>query len=139
MHILKFFPGHPYIYSSANTQVIEAGTQHSPNLMLVEFLNSLNSLGLLLAHLELKLGCPIILLCNLDHKHGLCKGSRATVVQMLNRILQIHLLGGNHDGENVFILRITLWPPIHGLDFTIHLKWRQFPVQLAFAMTINRS
>ena len=106
---------------------------------LQEFLNSLNSFGLPLAHLELKLGCPIILLRNLDHKHGLCNGSRATVVQMSNCVLQVRLLGGNHDGENVFIPRITLSPPIHGLDFTIHLKQRQFPVQLAFAMTINRS
>jgi len=139
MHILNLFPGHLHTYSSANTQVIEAGTQHSPNLMPVEFLNSLNSSGLPLAHLELKLGCPIILLCNLDHKHGLCNGSRATVVQMSNRVLQVRLLGGDHDSENAFIPRITLSPPIHGLDFTIHLKQRQFPVQLTFAMTINRS
>jgi hypothetical protein len=32
-----------------------------------------------------------------------------------------------------------LTPSIHGVDFTIHLKCRQFPVQLAFAMTINHS
>jgi len=139
MHILNLFPGHPHTYSSADMQVIEAGTQHSPNLMPVEFLNSLNSSGLPLTHLELKPKCPIILLCNLDHKHGLCNSSRATIVKMLNHILQVCLLGGDHDGENAFIPRITLSPPIHGLDFTIHLKWRQFPVQLAFAMMINRS
>ncbi len=64
---------------------------------------------------------------------------RVTVVTMSNCVLQVRLLGGDHDGEIVFILRITLSPSIHGINFTIHLKRRQFPVQLAFAMTINRS
>ena len=137
--ILHLFPGSLRTYVSADTQVVEPGTQHCPNIVPVEFLNSLNASGLPLANLELKLGCPIILLRNLDHKHGLCNGTRATVVQMTNRILQVRLLGGDHDGEMALIPRITLTPSIHGVNFTIHLKRRQFPVQLAFAMTINRS
>ncbi len=91
-------------------------------MMPVEFLNSLNASGLPLANLELKPSCPIILLHNLDHKLGLCNGTRATVVQMSNRVLQVYLLGGDHDGEMAFILRITLLPSIRGADFTIHLK-----------------
>jgi hypothetical protein len=118
---------------------MESGTQHSLNMVPVEFLNSLNASGLPLANLKLKLGCPIILLHNLNHKYGLCNGTRATVVQMSNRILQVHLLGGDHNGEIALIPRIMLTPSIYGIDFTIHLKHRQFPVQLAFAMTINRS
>jgi len=64
---------------------------------------------------------------------------RATVTHMSNRVLQVRLLGGDHDGDIAFIPRITLSPSIHGVQFTIHLKRRQFPVQLVFAMTINRS
>jgi ATP-dependent exoDNAse (exonuclease V) alpha subunit len=105
----------------------------------VEFLNSLNASGLPVANLELKQGCPIILLRNLDNKHGLCNGTRATVTYMSNRVLQVCLLGGDHDGDIAFIPRITLSPSICGIQFTIHLKRRQFPVQLAFAMTINQS
>jgi len=113
--------------------------QHSPNVVPVEFLNSLNASGLPLANIELKTGCPIILLCNLDNKHGLCNGTRATVMQMSNHVLQVCLLGGDHDGQIAFIPRIMLSPSIHGIDFTIHLRCRQFLVQLAFAMTINHS
>jgi ATP-dependent exoDNAse (exonuclease V) alpha subunit len=105
----------------------------------VEFLNSLNASGLPIANLELKQGCPIILLQNLDNKHGLCNGMRATITHMSNRVLQVRLLGGDHDGDIAFIPRITLLPSIHGVQFTVHLKHRQFPVQLVFAMTINRS
>jgi len=139
LHILHLFPGTVCTYISADTQVIEAGTQHSPNMVPVEFLNSLNASGLPLAKLELKPGSPIILLRNLDHKLGLCNGTRATIVRMSNRVLQVRLLGGDHDGDVTFIPRITLSPSVCGADFTIHLKHRQFPVQLAFAMTINRS
>jgi hypothetical protein len=137
--IIHLFPGQIRTYTSADTQVVEPGTQHSPNIVPVEFLHSLNASGLPLANLELKCGCPIILLRNLDSKRGLCNGSRATIIHMTNRVLQVRLLGGDHDGEIAFIPRITLTPSIHGLDFTIHLKRRQFPIQLAFAMTINRS
>jgi ATP-dependent DNA helicase PIF1 len=114
----------------------------------VEFLNSLNaSTGRLpIANLELKGGCPVKLLRNPDNKRGLCNGSRATVMSMSNRVLQVRLLGGDHDGEIAFKFiptggfpRITLSPSIRGVQFTVHLKRRQFPLQLAFTMTINRS
>ncbi len=138
-HILHLFPGLSRTYTSADTQVIEPGTQHHPNMLPVEFLNSLNASGLPVANLKLKAGYSVILLCNLDNKHGLCNGTRATIMHMSNRVLQVHLLGGDHDGEIAFIPQITLSPSIHGLNFTVQLKRCQFPVQLAFAMTVNRS
>jgi hypothetical protein len=138
-HILQLFPGDVHTFPSADIQVIEWGAEHSANVVPVEFLNSLNASGLPIANLELKQGCPIILLRNLDNKCGLCNGMRATITHMSNRVLQVHLLGGNHNGNITFIPRITLPPLIHGVQFAIHLKCRQFPVQLAFAMTINWS
>jgi ATP-dependent DNA helicase PIF1 len=87
LHILHLFPGTVCTYISADTQVIEVGMQHFPNMVPVEFLNSLNASGLPLAKLKLKPGSPIILLQNLDHKLGLCNGTRATVVRMSNRVL----------------------------------------------------
>ena len=138
-HILRLFPGDVRTFPSADTQVIERGAEHSANVVPVECLNSLNVSGLPIANLELKQGCPIILLRNLDNKRGLCNGTRATITHMSNRVLQVRLLGGDHDGDIAFIPRITLSPSIHGVQFTVHLKRRQFPVQLAFAMTINRS
>ena len=103
------------MYASADTQVIEPGMQHSPNVVPVEFLNSLNASGLPLANLELKSGCPIILLQNLDSKCGLCNGTRVTIMQMTNHVLQVYLLGGDHDGQIAFIPQITLSPSIHRL------------------------
>jgi hypothetical protein len=58
---------------------------------------------------------------------------------MSNRVLEVHLLGGDHNGEIAMIPRITLSPSLTGIDFAINLKRRQFPIQLAFAMTINKA
>jgi hypothetical protein len=58
---------------------------------------------------------------------------------MSNRLLEIRLLTGDHSGETALIPRITLSPSLTGLDFAIKLNRRQFPIQLAFAMTINKA
>ena len=52
-------------------------------------------------------------------------------------MLEVCLIGGQHDGKTHFIPRITLSPPVEAIGF--HLSRRQFPVRLAFAMTINKS
>jgi hypothetical protein len=92
-----------------------------------------------IAQLHLKEGCPIILLQNIDTKRGLCNGMRATIVHMSNCLLNIQLLTGDHTGESTLISRITLSPLLTGLNFAIKLNRRQFPIQLTFAMTINKA
>jgi ATP-dependent DNA helicase PIF1 len=44
-----------------------------------EFLNSLTTNGLSPHVLKLKLGCPVILLRNIDPVNGLCNGTRLVV------------------------------------------------------------
>jgi hypothetical protein len=53
--------------------------------------------------------------------------------------LEVGLIGGNHNGEVTMIPCITLSPSLMGIDFAINLKRRQYPVQLAFTMTINKA
>ncbi|TFY55103.1 hypothetical protein EVG20_g9444 [Dentipellis fragilis] len=137
--IITHFPGEESLYTSADSFVQEAGADGEQLNLPIEFLHSLNSSGLPLAHLRLKLGCPLLLLRNLSPRRGLCNGSRVTLLRMSNRVLEVRLMGGEHDGEIAFIPRITLSPSDNNVDFAIKLKRRQFPVQLAFAMTINKS
>src|SRR6266849_2018686 len=42
----------------------------------IEYLNSLNTSGLPLAHTDVKIGCPLMLLRNMGASHGLCNGTR---------------------------------------------------------------
>ena len=107
--------------------------------MSVEFLHSLTPSGIPLHELELKVGCPIMLLRNLDVKGGLCNGTRLIVQHLGSRCISADIISGSEEfiGRRVFIPRIKLMPS----DTTLPFKFQrtQFPVRLAYCMTINKS
>ena len=94
-------------------------------------LHSTSLSGFPLAHLRLKIGCPIIVLCNLHSNDGVCNGSRGIVTWIFTRVVEILL----HSGDTCLILHIKLICSDAQLPF--HLHHRQFPLALAFAITIN--
>ena len=102
-----------------------------------EYLNSLDPSGLPPFKLELKNGCPIILLRNIAPKDGLCNGTRLQVVKCTSRVLEARILTGDKSGNLVLIPRISLNPSSSELPFQMS-RW-QFPVRLAFAMSINKA
>ena len=102
----------------------------------VEFLNSLNPSGSAPYELNLKKGALIMLLRNLNTKRGLCNGTRLIVVDLKPNLIIAKVLTGSAEGNIVFIPRIDL---ITDSDLPFKLRRRQFPVKLAFAMTINKS
>ena len=61
------------------------------------------------------------------------------VTRMWDRVLEVRLIGGEHDGEIALIPRITLTPTSSNADVTFKFKRCQFPVRLAFALSINKS
>lgn len=88
----------------------------------VEFLNSLDLPGMPPHHLRLKVGSVIIMLRNI-HSPKLCNGTRLFVTKLMN---------------NVILAKIPRIP-LTSTDLPFHFKRIQFPVKLAFAMTINKS
>ena len=104
-----------------------------------EYLNSLVSSALPFAHLKLKVGCPVMLLRNMDPLNGLCNSTRLRISEIRTKVLKCTIISGDTKfaGKVVFIPRITLAPTAE--DLPMPLRRRQFPVQLAFAMTVNKS
>lgn len=100
--VLHSFPGNETVYHSADSVVYEAGVDgyHHGQLpnpeadgrveqIPVEFLNTLSPNGLPIHKLCLKIGAPIMILRNLSVEQGLCNGTRAVVVHMDNRVVQV--------------------------------------------------
>ena len=89
--------------------------------------------------LHLKIGCPVILLRNLDPRKGLCNRTRMVVLNVRRKILQCTIISKDRRfrGKVVLIPRIRLSPNAETLP--VLLKRLQFPVRVAFAMTINKS
>ncbi|UYV71003.1 hypothetical protein LAZ67_8001384 [Cordylochernes scorpioides] len=128
--IQDMLPGSVTEYNSFNTMVDVDDTVNYPS----EFLNSLNPSGLPPHHLRLKIGSPIMLLRNLDPPK-LCNGTRLCVKRLLPNVIEAIILTGKENGKDVFIPRIPLIPN----DFPFLFKRLQFPVRLAFAITINKA
>jgi hypothetical protein len=136
--ILRQFPGAEHVCNSADSVITEneaSGFQPYPT----EFLNSLTASGLPLSHLSLKVGSPLMLLRNLDPLQGLCNGTRLILVKIQRHVLECRIISGDQrfSGKHVLIPRLILEPNNESLP--IPLRRRQFPVRLAFAMTINKS
>jgi hypothetical protein len=135
--ILQKFPGQESTLWSADNVDMEHVGQNEAQLFPPEFLATLKGTGLPLARLALKPGCPLMLLRNLDPSNGLCNGTRMILLHIRPRVLVCRILGGKHAGQTAFIPRITIKPSNE--EMPIPLMRRQFPVRLAFAMTINKS
>ena len=100
-----------------------------------EYLNSLDPPGLSTFKLELKVGCPIILLGNIAPKDGLCNGTRLMVTKCDTRRIEAQILTGEKFDNLAFIQRISLTQSSSKMPF--QMTRRQFLFRLAYTLTIN--
>ena len=102
-----------------------------------EVLNTFNLFGFPLYKLELKNGASLMLLCNLDPMNGLCNGTHLRLLRSTHHILECRVLGGNDANNVIFIPCMFLNSGLQDSPIPFHCL--QFPVHLAYVMTINKS
>ena len=128
------FPGDEWICTSADAVTNPSDVNFAPP----ELLNTFSPSGLPAHELRLKPNMPIMLLRNLSPPDGLCNGTRLLVKRVINgRMLEATIVTGSHAGQTVLIPRIKLSPD----EDTFGFEWSrlQFPVRVAFSMTINKA
>ena len=127
--------GEKRVYSSVDSLVDIPADEE--DLYPLEYLNSLTPSGMPTHNLFLKEGAIVMLLRNLNTKKGLSNGIRLIVRRLHNFFIDAEILTGSSQGQRVFIPKMTLIPS--DIDLPFHLRRIQFPIRLAYAMTINKS
>ncbi|GBM29649.1 hypothetical protein AVEN_125296-1 [Araneus ventricosus] len=132
--VLACLPGETVVHEAVDD--IVSGDPNDRLTFPVEFLNSLTPTGIPPYKLNLKTGCIIMLLRNLAPIKGLCNGTRLIVTKLQRNIIEAKRIG-SENGETYFIPQIPLIPSDSNMPFKF--KRKQFPVLLAYRMTINKA
>ena len=103
----------------------------------MEYFNSVSPSGMPPHELKLKVGAPVIILRNLNFEKGQCNGTRAVAKGMYPHVIDVEIISGSNVGSRIFLSRAFL--TTKGTDLPFTLQRRQFPIKLAFCMSINKS
>ncbi|EOA12220.1 hypothetical protein CARUB_v10012763mg, partial [Capsella rubella] len=123
-HMLSRIDGEERIYLSSDS-LDPSDKQNKDNPAYnPDFLNSIRFSGVPNHALRLKIDC-------------LMNGTRLHILQMEDHVLQARILTGTRVGKLVLLPRMVLTPSESRLPFK--MRRRQFPVYVAFVMTINKS
>ncbi|XP_074327996.1 uncharacterized protein LOC141665908 [Apium graveolens] len=103
----------------------------------VEYLNSINMPYIPKHELKLKVGVVVMLMRNLNQIMGLCNGTRMIVKLCRKNGIECDILCGSHVGTKHIIPRIEMIPS--DTNWPFEFKCVQFPIQICYSMTINKS
>ena len=117
--VLTRLDGEAQTYCSMDEAISLTDDLSDPCEYATEFLNSLTPSGMAPRKLNVKPGCIIMLLRNLNPKVGLCNGTRMVVEATRCRVLVCKILLGRFKDNIVLIPRIKLTPTENELPFKL--------------------
>lgn len=136
--IVEKIPGESKSYFSVDRADDFGCTESELNIAFpIEYLNSLIIPGVPHHELKLKVGVVVMLMRNLNQTIGLCNGTRMIVTKCLKHCVECEVICGTFAGSHHFIPRMECSPTDTKLPFKLIRK--QMPLQICYAMTINKS
>lgn len=138
-HVLGLIPGqmHTFLSQDSIDDIYGDSEDDYESSFPVEYLNSINMPCIPKHELNLKVGAVVMLMRNLNQIMGLCNGTRMILTKCLKNSVECQILTGSHVGSKHLIPRIEMEPS--DTHFPFVFKRIQFPLQVCFAMTINKS
>ncbi|XP_074342691.1 uncharacterized protein LOC141680334 [Apium graveolens] len=136
--MIEKIPGKTHTYFSQDSIDDNGGEDNDFDTAFpVEYLNLINMPCLPKYELQIKVGCTMMLMQNLNQILGLCNGTRMIVTACKKNSVECEILCGSNVGSKHLIPRIDMVPT--DTKWPFEFKRTQFPLQLYFAMTINKS
>ncbi|XP_074336465.1 uncharacterized protein LOC141673609 [Apium graveolens] len=137
-NILEKIPGTLHTYLSQDS-IDDVGDEDNEfkSAFPVKYLNSLNMPCIPKHELNIKVGIVVMLMRNLNQIMGLCNDTRMIVTSGKKNSIECEILCGSHVGSKHLIPRIEMIPTDTSWPF--EFKRIQFPLQICYAMTINKS
>ena len=129
--VMDKFPGHSREHRSFESVETDA------HLYRTKFLNSVSPSGMPHHKIGLKVGCPVMLLRNLDPQHGHSHGTKYILAHLHDNVIEAVVAVGAYQGNRLFILRIPIRPSEKSFPFI--MTWMQFPIRPCFAITSNKA
>ena len=86
--------------------------------------------------LNLKVGCDVMLIKNINISSGFCNGTLLTVVKLLDNLILAKIKNGPYAGREIYLSKLA-FSTSENLPF--ELERVQFPVRLAYALTIDKA
>ena len=136
--MMGLIPGEETVYESSDSvSLVDDDTNFDDSIYTTDFLNGIKMSGLPKHAIKLKIGTPVMLMRNIDQKAGLCNGTRLQVLRMGINVIEAKIISGGKLGQICAIPRMVITPTETNMPFKFNR--RQFPIQICFGMTINKS
>ncbi|XP_024980848.1 uncharacterized protein LOC112517694 [Cynara cardunculus var. scolymus] len=102
------------------------------NIYPMEFLNSSTISGLPPHYFHLKIGCPIILLRNIDPSNGLCNSGRLICRGFQQNVIDTEIVVGQHAGKRMAAKNVNFALDEVSIKANNHLALLEIPPSRAF-------